>query len=351
MIFVPLPFVVALLLAILLFTMWRNRASKQLNWPFHLLITLCIAQSLAVGLRWGYGLTGVRYALPVIASALPPLLYASFRTLSSSETEHKNYRLWLIAIFPITVSALLFVAPILIDGGLILLFIAYAFALLYLGRSGPDSLSDARFETAISAHRALIIAAASLCMSAFFDVAILFDFEWTDGSNAALIVSNANLLGLFFLGLTAVVAGKAQPTTPHIPDTAANDRDTEQDKTILAQVERKISSEKLYLDENLTLVRLAKKVGLPTREISAAINHLTAKNVSQFINEFRINEACNLLRVTNLSVTAIVFESGFTTKSNFNREFRRVTGLSPLEWRKKQKPTTSPNYAEDRKIS
>lgn len=340
MIFVPLPFVVALLLTILFFTMWRNRTSEQHNWPFQLLVALCIAQSVAVGLRWGYDLTEVRYVLPIIASALPPLLYASFRTLIGSETGRNTDNLWLTAIFPITIMGLLFVAPILIDGALILLFMGYAIALLYLGRRGPDSLSDARFETAISAHRALLIAAASLFMSAFFDIAILFDFEWTNGNNAALMVSNANLLGLFFLGLTAIVAGKAQPSVPSHEDRNQSISDREQHQAVLAHVEEFLSAKKLYLDENLTLVRLGKKVGLPARQISNAVNHLTAKNVSQFINDYRIAEACKLLIETDTSVTVIMLDSGFTTKSNFNREFRRVTGLSPLEWRKQKNTQT-----------
>lgn len=337
MIFVPLPFVVALLLTILFFTILWNRTSAQHNWPFQVLVALCISQSLAVGLRWGYGLTEVRYLLPIIASALPPLLYASFLTLIGSETDRKTEKLWLIAIFPITVIGLLLIAPILIDSALILLFTGYAIALLYLGRGGPDSLSDARFETAISAHRALLIAAASLCMSAFFDIAILFDFEWTNGRNAALMVSNANLLGLFFLGLTAIVAGKAQPSMPSHEDKSQGVSDREQDQAVLSHVEEVLSEKKLYLDENLTLVRLAKKIGLPARQISTAVNTLTAKNVSQFINDYRIAEACKLLIETDTSVTVIMLDSGFTTKSNFNREFRRVTGLSPLEWRKQKK--------------
>ena len=37
-----------------------------------------------------------------------------------------------------------------------------------------------------------------------------------------------------------------------------------------------------------------------------------------------------------MSVTAAMFDSGFQTKSNFNREFRRVTSLNPAAWREKE---------------
>jgi AraC-like DNA-binding protein len=37
-----------------------------------------------------------------------------------------------------------------------------------------------------------------------------------------------------------------------------------------------------------------------------------------------------------MSITAIMMEAGFSTKSNFNKEFLRVTGLNPSEYRKQQ---------------
>ncbi|MBO1040212.1 helix-turn-helix domain-containing protein [Brucella pituitosa] len=336
MIFVPLPFVVALLLLILLVVMWRRQENAASNHPFQLLIVLCAAQSVAVGLRWGYGLAEVRYLLPIIASCLPPLVYVSFRSLIRGDSKVHTRHIWYIAAFPVVTTAILLTVPVLLDAGLIVLFVGYALALLYLGRTGPDGLDDARFDSAISAHRALIIAAVSLCLSAFFDLAVLMDFEWTNGKNAALIVSNANLLGLLFVGLTAMVASRAKPSAPVPPEESENEARDEQDRDSLARVKHVLIQNRLYLDENLTLIRLARKVGLPARQISSSINRITGKNVSQYINDYRITEACRLLQETTLPVTTIMFESGFQTKSNFNREFRRVTSLSPATWRDQQ---------------
>ncbi|MDH6235042.1 hypothetical protein M2281_005664 [Mesorhizobium soli] len=75
-------------------------------------------------------------------------------------------------------------APGLIDAALIALFVGYALAVLNLGRSGPDALDEARFDSAIAAHRALVTAAAALCLSALFDLAVLLDFLWSRGANA-----------------------------------------------------------------------------------------------------------------------------------------------------------------------
>jgi AraC-like DNA-binding protein len=56
-------------------------------------------------------------------------------------------------------------------------------------------------------------------------------------------------------------------------------------------------------------------------------------NVSRHINTWRIEHACRLM-VAGQSVTAAMLGSGFNTKSNFNRESLRVTGLSPRDWMK-----------------
>ena len=104
-------------------------------------------------------------------------------------------------------------------------------------------------------------------------------------------------------------------------------------RDVLERVDRLLKEQKLFRDDNLTLARLARRAGVPARQISGAINRLAGKNVSQYINDFRITEACRLLRETDMPVTAAMLESGFQTKSNFNREFRRVTAQSPATWR------------------
>lgn len=53
--------------------------------------------------------------------------------------------------------------------------------------------------------------------------------------------------------------------------------------------------------------------------------------LSQFVNRYRVELACRAL-AAGTSVTEAMFEAGFRTKSNFNREFRRVTGQSPTGW-------------------
>jgi AraC-like DNA-binding protein len=72
-------------------------------------------------------------------------------------------------------------------------------------------------------------------------------------------------------------------------------------------------------------------LGVPVKQLSEAINKVTGKNVSRYINAARINEAKAVLS-SGENVTSAMLSSGFNTKSNFNREFLRVAGVSPSEW-------------------
>jgi len=342
LLFVPLPFVFALLLAILFVYLLRSNGALSTK-PFLMLIGLCALQSIVIGLRWGYGIDELRFALPVLAVCLPPLIYECFRGLiETARTDPVR-----LAAAPVAAAAiilLLLVWPRLVDGAIILLFVGYGVALLRLVRAGPDGLDLARLDGAASAHRAMILAAACLFLSALFDILILLDFEWTRGENAKVLVSNANVFTLLLIGLAASVAGRSRTdaesgTGPAAPETGPSGLDAD----IVARVGGLMKEQKLYRDENLNLARLARRAGLPARQVSSAINRVTGKNVSRYVNDFRIEEVCRLLQRQDTTVTAAMFEAGFVTKSNFNREFQRVTGQSPDAWRKaaRAKPDTA----------
>ena len=100
---------------------------------------------------------------------------------------------------------------------------------------------------------------------------------------------------------------------------------------ILARLDGLLRREEAHLDPNLTLARLARRLHLPEKRLSAAVNRATGENVSRHVNLWRIRHACKLIE-GGASVTEAMLASGFNTKSNFNREFRRVTGAAPSQW-------------------
>ncbi|WP_113865588.1 helix-turn-helix domain-containing protein [Brenneria salicis] len=61
------------------------------------------------------------------------------------------------------------------------------------------------------------------------------------------------------------------------------------------------------------------------------------------MNGYRIDEARRLLSQTDSRITDIMLACGFQTKSNFNREFLKFTGMSPSHWRRANTPSASAN--------
>jgi AraC-like DNA-binding protein len=159
------------------------------------------------------------------------------------------------------------------------------------------------------------------------------------------LVAVGNLIALLILSIAGavVVRGRA----PAEADPAQPPLEEPGDQQILGVVRALIEARRLHRDPDLNLDRLARKAVIPARQISAAINRATGKNVSQFVNDFRIAEACALLVGTERSVTEISLAVGFQTKSNFNREFRRVTGTTPVQWRETGQSRSAPAVPTD----
>lgn len=102
-------------------------------------------------------------------------------------------------------------------------------------------------------------------------------------------------------------------------------------------IEKALKTHEYYLEEGFDLGYLAECLGLSTRNLSTIINQAAHKNFSAYINDLKIDKAKTLLTdptSERLSVTQIMFDSGFVTKSSFNREFSSRTHMSPSQYRK-----------------
>lgn len=95
-----------------------------------------------------------------------------------------------------------------------------------------------------------------------------------------------------------------------------------------------IDIEKVYLDNELTLEVLAKKMKMPMHHLTQLFNMHLGENFNQYINKFRIDYACRLLETNDgsMSIEQIAFNSGFNSKVSFNRHFKNITGVTPKEY-------------------
>jgi AraC-like DNA-binding protein len=97
-----------------------------------------------------------------------------------------------------------------------------------------------------------------------------------------------------------------------------------------------IDIDRIYLDPNVTLGGAAGKLGISERHLSHLVNTKFKTNFPSMLNGLRAKHAASMLRSVDGSVpiTAIMYDSGFGSKSAFQREFIRTFGISPSEYRK-----------------
>lgn len=354
MLFVPLSFLVALFLAVFLVRLLREGSeSWSRNGLFLALLALYVVQSLLVGLRWGYGVMAVLPVLPVMASLVPALSFLAFRDLTR-ESPGLSWTDWPHLLPMLATLIFLVIGRAPVDLVIIANFFGYGLALLWLARLGPDGLVAARLDGALRSYRALQLTGLALIASALTDVAISLDMLWSGGRYSPMVVSAATTLILLLLGIGAVTAGQEEVgeqeagegeapddgpdfETPHAPANlqASTKSATEDHRRLAADLDRLMTERRLWADPDLNLARLARRLGMPARAVSEAVNRVHSVSVSHYVNNHRITEACRLLSDTDLPVTRILFEAGFMTKSNFNREFLRVTGENPSDWRRR----------------
>ncbi len=124
-------------------------------------------------------------------------------------------------------------------------------------------------------------------------------------------------------------------------DSAVKKKQKEQIPTALEAkiqtIEDFMADKKPYLDPNLTVHNLALNVNLPVSELSILINHHIGKHFFDYVNEYRINEAKNILAnppEEKLTILEILYQVGFNSKSSFNSAFKKYTSMTPTQFRK-----------------
>jgi AraC-like DNA-binding protein len=98
-----------------------------------------------------------------------------------------------------------------------------------------------------------------------------------------------------------------------------------------------MEEEKPYLDQDLSILKLAKDLGTNTKYLSHVINTEFNQNFINYINEFRISDVKEKLLAGNLNLTieAIAQNAGFKSKSSFNAAFKKSTGSTPSNFMQK----------------
>ena len=106
------------------------------------------------------------------------------------------------------------------------------------------------------------------------------------------------------------------------------------DSDLMDRISRLMEEQKLYLDSELKLGDVATALGTNRNAISSSINVCAGCSFTQFVNNYRINYAKELIRRRpDIKISEVWFASGFATESYFFRTFKAMTGMTPSDWK------------------
>ena len=83
---------------------------------------------------------------------------------------------------------------------------------------------------------------------------------------------------------------------------------------------------------NITLDDIARHVGMNRTSFCLFFKKATGKTFVIYLNEYRIEFACRLLKLRKKSIAEICYQAGFNNVPYFNRIFKKATGVSPSEY-------------------
>ncbi|UOG76672.1 AraC family transcriptional regulator [Hymenobacter tibetensis] len=131
--------------------------------------------------------------------------------------------------------------------------------------------------------------------------------------------------------LFAEPATEVLPAAPIAPPNEATDPELARWAVRLTDL---MATDQPYLAPNLTLPELATRLGTNTSVLSRVINTGFNQNFNDYVNEYRVCEAERRLRdprFQHYTLLAVALESGFNSKSTFNRVFKKLRGSTPSE--------------------
>lgn len=208
-------------------------------------------------------------------------------------------------------------------------------------------INDALIELPFLTEATLFIYAGSVFFLAYFSIKqkTIFPFKEKDIKEISEILEYDNYKAEA-KGIEHVELAKDKDAGEGIGESSAVEKakpkrlSAEQVTSLSAQLSSLMEKDKLFLDNDLNLPTVAEKLGISIHEASFLINETAKDNFYNFINRYRVEEAKKLLtspKMAELNILGIAFASGFNSKTTFNTTFKKIAGISPSQYSKKQK--------------
>ncbi|MEZ5041192.1 MAG: helix-turn-helix domain-containing protein [Saprospiraceae bacterium] len=327
----------SLFFSILLWFRQKNRLSNRLLAAFFFVTSIRIAKNIVVHIRvmdphfpisnemWRLGVNvGLIHQL-----AIGPLFFLYFKSLLQKEFSLKPRHLLhftpYLALLPF--SGVL-AWPFWSDGGL---YASYAHILIYylmaftLWRRSRHDRSNEEMIKKIKWLRLLLLLAGILML--IYSPAL---FKYTGYIGGALLYA----LGVYVISVGLLKDQRTQQKrkyeTSALTDIAS--------KKLQIRLLNTMEVEKIYLDPELSLTKLAEKLNISPTYLSQVINQHFQTSYADFVNTYRLQEAKNKLAQPQnaiYSISSLAFDSGFNSLSTFNTLFKKENQMTPSQYRAK----------------
>jgi len=334
MITLPLVWLVSVLTTIAAFALAQDTRS-----PFTARLFLCTfllalaAIGLLLGFRLSFDATWAAQAQPLVAVMIAPSAYLGFAAMTEDGVS-KWRKTLLVNGLPVAIAQLAILANIPVSADVFVLGITS----VYLFRTARLLRYEADDFVHVAPHALGILRSAIYATLILLGLMVATDLSIVAASllagDAFILTFLTGVSGVFTAFIVVVALAGApmllRGTTSH---STKAERPTDGDRAMLELLDALMNEKHIYTDSNLTLARVARRLSVPARDVSTAINGMTGENFSRYINGFRVRHAQNALRETELPITEVMFDAGFVSKSSFNTEFRRIVGQTPSQFR------------------
>ncbi len=285
---------------------------------------------------------------PVLAMGLGPLFYLHLECAARPEARlrrrdliHLAGPLLLAGVLAAGIGGAFIDAMILggavVYGGLIALG-AREGAASFKARGAAPAAALARWRLVLLGWFALMIAAdlliaAELSVRPGLSRSVAFAAAT---ASAAAFIAWVLTASLHRRGALGWVAARMK-SGPLAPDEAGTHEE------IAARLDAFMEKERAFLDPDLTLTRLARRLALPARSVSQAVNAARGKSFSRWLAEWRVGEAQRLIGEDPVrDFLDVMLAAGFRSKSTFNALFLDIAGMTPGAWRAEVSPPPAP---------
>ena len=151
---------------------------------------------------------------------------------------------------------------------------------------------------------------------------------------------------IVFYGLLIFFLSKKNRDTifQDIPEKYASKKiERKEANRLISELNKSMLKNQFYKNTDVKLSNIAKELHISSHQLSQLLNDNLGKSFALFINEYRIEEAKRILKENNQHTLEVIgFESGFSSKSTFYATFKKVVGLTPSQYQKKNLKYTPP---------